>query len=433
MEKFDVIVVGAGPAGISAACLLAAKGVKTVVIERGEYPGAKNMSGGVLYGNQLTQIVPDFLEKKCPIERSIVEMRVWYLSRDGGYNLSYRDRAFSEERRYNAFTVGRAKFDRWYAEQARSNGALVISGTVVTDFIRDGRGRVAGVRVDREEGDLAADVVLLADGINSPLAAKTGFRPEPGPEQVALAVKEIIELPPEVIEERFNVGPGEGVTTEIMGDTTSGMNGVAIIYTNRNSLSIATGANLAQLAKQRVRPYEMIESFKEHPMVAALIKGGKSKEYIAHWVPEGGYDHIPDLCGDGFLIAGDSAMLFNTLHREGSNLAMTSGRFAAEAIIEARQRGDFSRAGLEGYVSRMRDSYVMKDMKKYRRFNPFLAEFKEIFTSLPSVAGFAAREMLTVDGVSKNKKQRLIWGEIRKHFTIRRLLSLFLNAWRSIG
>ena len=174
-ETFDVAIVGAGPAGISAACLLAEKGVKTIVFERGEYPGAKNMFGGVLYGHDLAQVLPDYLERKCPVERYILETRLWYLSRDGGYNLSYRDRAFAEKLQQNVFTVGRAKFDRWFAEQARSKGALVVCATVVTDLLRDGRGRVTGVRVDRPQGDLAAKVVLLADGINSPLARRTGL------------------------------------------------------------------------------------------------------------------------------------------------------------------------------------------------------------------------------------------------------------------
>jgi electron transfer flavoprotein-quinone oxidoreductase len=98
---------------------------------------------------------------------------------------------------------------------------------VVTDLIRDGGGRVIGVRTDRPDGDLHANVVLLADGINSPLARKTGFRAEPRPENVALAVKELIELPEEVIDARFNVEPGNGVTTEILGEPTWGMNGVA--------------------------------------------------------------------------------------------------------------------------------------------------------------------------------------------------------------
>lgn len=431
-ETFDVIIVGAGPAGISTACILAEKGVKTLVFERGEYPGAKNMFGGVLYGYNLEQILPDFREKNCPIERNIVESRVWYLSKQGGYSVSYRDEAFSGGGRYNAFTVGRAKFDRWYAEQARTRGALIVCGTVVTDFIRDGMSRVVGVRTDRPDGDVRGRVVLLADGINSPLAKKTGFRPEPRPEDVALAVKEVVSLPEEVIQERFNVEHGQGVTTEILGNVTRGMNGVAFLYTNSNSISIGIGANLADFSKQKIKPYEMLEDFKEHPMVAPLIKGGKPREYLAHWLPEGGYATIPQLCGDGWLIAGDSAMLFNAPHREGSNLAMTSGRFAAETIIEALEKGDCGKKSLEGYVSRLQDSFVLRDLKKYRRFPSFLNEHKEIFTILPELTGFAAREMLTVDGVPKKEKQHRIWAALRAKMQIPQLFRLAWDGWRSV-
>jgi electron transfer flavoprotein-quinone oxidoreductase len=189
---------------------------------------------------------------------------------------------------------------------------------------------------------------LLADGINSPLAAKTGFRPELKPHQVSLAVKEVIELPEEQIRERFNVGPDDGVTTEIVGEVTQGMDGVAALYTNRRSLSLCIGANLSTFSQQKVRPYEMMETFKAHPMVAPLIRGGKSTEYMAHWLAEGGYDAIPQLCGDGFLIAGDSGMLFNALHREGSNLAMTSGRYAAEAILRRSRKETLAAAAFRG-------------------------------------------------------------------------------------
>ena len=357
-EGFDVAIVGAGPAGIAAATILARAGVKTIVFERGEYGGAKNVSGGVLYGHDLSRIIPDYEERKCPIERNIIESRIWYLSRDGGYSLAYQDRIFSGERQYNAFTVGRAKFDRWFAEQARAAGALVVCSTVVTDLLRDDAGRVTGVTVDRRDGDVRARVVLLADGINSPLAAKTGFRAEPKPHEVALAVKEVIELPEEVIDERFAMDGGKGVTIEILGEVTKGMNGVGVIYTNRKSLSLCIGANLEDLSRFKVKPYEMLEEFKAHPMVASLIKGGKPTEYMAHWLAEGGFDAMPALCGDGFLIAGDSAKLFNALHREGSNMAITSGRFAAEAIIDALKAGDVSRTGLNGYVSRLQDSYI---------------------------------------------------------------------------
>lgn len=431
-EQFDVAIVGAGPAGISAACILAARGIKTIVLERGEYPGAKNVFGGVLYGHDLARIVPDFEDKGFPIERNILESRLWYLSKSGGYSLAYRDQIFAGGRKYNAFTAGRARFDRWFAEQARERGALIVCSTVVTDLLRDRDHRVIGVRTDRPDGDVRARIVLLADGVNSPLARKSGFRPEPRPEDVALSVKEVIALPAEVIEERFGLEPGAGVTIEILGDVTWGMNGVAFIYTNKRSLSIGIGANLLHFSQQRIRPYEMLEAFKQHPMVAPLIKGGKPQEYTAHWLAEGGYDSIPQLCADGCLIAGDSAMLFNALHREGTNLAMASGRMAAEAAAEAMAAGDCSKKGLGTYVEKLRNSYVMKDMVKYRQFPQFLQNREELFTVLPGLTSFAAREMLTVNGISKKQKQRAIRRELSRKMTLPKLLHFLWDAWRSV-
>jgi electron transfer flavoprotein-quinone oxidoreductase len=361
-----------------------------------------------------------------------VESRLSYLSRDSGLSFTYRDRVFFEQRRNNAFTVGRARFDRWFAAQAAAKGALIVCSTVVTDLLKDEGGRVTGLKTDRAEGDLRAKVVLLADGVNSPLAAKTGFRPEVKPENVALAVKELIALPEEVIDERFGVSTGDGVTNEILGDVTLGMNGVAFLYTNKNSISLGIGANLAGFARQKARPFDMLESLKTHPMIAPLIKDGKPKEYLAHWLPEGGYDTVPRLCGDGFLIAGDSAMLFNALHREGSNLAMISGRLAAETILEAIESNDFSSRGLQGYVRRLEESFVLKDLKKYRRFPSFLETHEELFAGLPGAASMAAREMLTVNGVPKKTRQRAIWKAIRAQISPLRLLRLAWDAWRSV-
>jgi len=431
-ETIDVAIVGAGPAGISAACLLAGQGVKTLVLERGAYPGAKNASGGVLYGHDLARIIPDFVERGCPIERNIVESRLWYLAKNGGYSLSYRDRSFFADRRHNAFTIGRALFDRWFADQAGERGAQVLCGTVVTDLLRDNQRRIIGVRTDGSVGDVQAKIVLLADGVNSPLAACAGFRPEMKPLHVSLAVKEVLELPEELINERFNVGAGDGVAIDILGAQSNGMNGMAAIYTNRSSLSLCIGANLADLAKHRVPLYEMLDEFKQHPMVAPLIEGAIPKEYTAHWRAEGGYDTIPQLCGDGFLIAGDSAMLCNVLHREGMNMAMASGNFAARAILQALQSDDFTCNGLKDYVLRLQQSYIFKDLRKYRTLGPFLQHYPEIFSSLPELASEAAREMLTVNGVSKKAKQHLIWQDVRRQLSPFRLLRLFWKGGRSL-
>ena len=154
-------------------------------------------------------------------------------------------------------------------------------------------------------------------------------------------------------------------------------------------------------------------------------------EYVAHWLAEGGYNAIPKLYGDGYLIAGDSAMLFNTLHREGNNLAMASGKMAAETIIEAFKLGDFSKTGLKGYGDRLADSFVMKDLKKYRRLGSFLYKRKEIFTQLPELASFGAREIITVNGVSKKDKEKSILAKIQKALSIPRIIRLLWQAWRA--
>ena len=303
---------------------------------------------------------------------------------------------------------------------------------MVTDLLRDGDNHVIGVRTDRQDGDVKAKVVLLADGINSVLAARTGFRPEPKPGDVALAVKEVIELSEEVINERFGVETEQGITTEIIGEITGSMDGIAVIYTNRKSLSVCIGANLSDFMEQRVKPYEMLEEFKTHPMVVPLIKGGKPKEYMAHWIAEGGYDAVPPLCGDGYLIAGDSGMLFNALHREGSNMAMTSGRFAAEVVIDAFAQGDFTQNGLKSYTARLRDSYIMADLKKYRRFNTFRSQHRELFTTLPALSASAARVMLTVDGMSKKKKQQIIKKKILKSISRWKIVRFLWDGLRSV-
>lgn len=154
-------------------------------------------------------------------------------------------------------------------------------------------------------------------------------------------------------------------------------------------------------------------------------------EYIAHWLAEGGYDTIPKLYGDGYLIAGDSAMLFNTLHREGNNLAMASGKMAAGAIIEAFGLDDYSGKGLKSYGDRLAESFVMKDLKKYRRLGRFLYHRKEIFTKLPELASFAGREIITVNGISKKDKEKSILKKIRKDLSIPRIFRLMWQAWRA--
>ena len=421
-EQFDAIVVGAGPAGTTAAYLMAKAGLNVALIERGDFPGAKNVMGGILYAQPTGEILPGF-HKQAPLERPIVEQSAWLLSADGALKLGHRSLAFAQEPG-NAYTVLRARFDKWFAQQAVDAGALLVPATLVEGVIQQ-EGRVVGVRTGREQGDLLADVVIAADGVNSIIARDAGLHEEWKQDQVALAVKEIIALPAEKIEDRFNLEPGQGASIELFGDATAGMLGTAFIYTNKESLSVGCGALLSDLVRTLITPNDLIERLKNHPMVKPLLAGGEEREYMAHLIPEGGYDAVPKLVTDGMLVVGDAAQFVNALHREGSNFAMISGRLAAETVIEAKARGDFSARTLSAYERRISRSVIIKDLRKYRRSSRYFEKHPEFFSVYPEIANAAAREFITVDGVPKREKQWKILKQIHRRrslFTIAREL-----------
>ena len=143
MEKFDAIVVGAGPSGNAAAYTLAKAGLSVIQIERGEYPGSKNVQGAILYSDALEKIIPEFRDD-APLERHIIEQRMWVLDDDSYIGTHYRSDAFNKAP-YNRYTILRAQFDKWFSEKVSQAGALVICETTVTDLIMDGN-RVVGVQ-----------------------------------------------------------------------------------------------------------------------------------------------------------------------------------------------------------------------------------------------------------------------------------------------
>jgi len=430
-ETFDLVIVGGGPAGMSAAIVAARAGIKTIVIERGEFPGSKNVYGGVVYVHEIEKILPDFWkDKTAPIERVITDSRIVFANDHGVMQVGYKTDRFSDPP--NVITTHRAKWDRWYANKAKEAGVLIVNNTVVEEVLRESTGKVIGVRTGRPDGDLHCKLVIFADGAQSPLLVRAGIRKEVKAEHVALSVKETIQLSEEEVTKRFGAKPGEGVTFEILGSLADKMDGVAIMYTNKDTVSLGIGANLEQWKKSKVTPYEMIDKLKEHPMIKPLVDGGQTKEYVAHWLPEGGYDTIPKLYGKGYLLCGDTAMLFNALHREGTNLAQETGRLAGEMAVKAIKAGDTSESMLSEYDANVKNSFVLKDMRKYRKFPHLLFNNPMIFQTLPDVVGDMIEEMLLVDGKSKKEKQKIIVRNIRKKVGLYRLMGLAWRAWRSV-
>lgn len=430
-EKFDAIVVGAGPSGNSAAYTLAKAGLKVLQIERGEYPGSKNVQGAILYADALEKIIPDFRDD-APLERHIIEQRMWVLDDESFVGTHFRSDDYNKPP-YNRYTIIRAQFDKWFSSKVREAGALVICETTVEQLLMDGD-RVVGVRCDREGGDVFADVVILADGVNSTLARKAGFHGEIQAGNVALAVKEILFMPQETIESRFNVKEGEGVVIEMLGKITDGMMGTGFLYTNNDSLTIGVGCMLSDFksSPHRTSPYTLLEKMKKHPSIAPMIQGGDMKEYCAHLIPEGGFFAVPKVYGPGWMIVGDSGGFVNAAHREGSNLAMTTGRLAAETVIAARAAGkDMSAATLKAYKDALDASFVMKDLHKYRDMPGVFHKNNQFFTTYPELVNKAARTMITVDGVDKKTKEREIFASFTRKRSLFGLMGDAFKLWRA--
>lgn len=408
-DRFDAIVVGAGPAGITAARELASAGLAVVTLDRGQFPGAKNVWGGILYRAPTEAMIPGF-EATAPLERPIIEQRYLMLADNDMLGLTYRSQKFSQPP-YNAYSVLRSPFDRWYAATAGEAGAEVYPEVTVTDLLWED-GAVVGVTTGDEDGELFARCVVLADGANSLLAQRADLHGEWSPMDQALVAKELIALPAGTIEDRFNLPPGLGTALEIFGEATMGLLGYGFIYTNRESLSIGTGALLGDLIDTGINVNDMLDRFKRLPAIAPLLAGGETIEYSAHLIPEGGYHRMPRLYGDGVVVVGDAAGFVNPLNREGVNLAMLSGKLAAQAIIEGIARDNLSAASLSRYRELLEKSIVLKDLYSIRNVTDFAHARPHALRDYPRLAAGIAQDYLTVDGTPKREKYRKIFNRV---------------------
>jgi electron transfer flavoprotein-quinone oxidoreductase len=429
----DVVVVGGGPAGSCAATVLARRGLSVVMLERGPFPGSKNMYGGVVYPRILDQLHPRWWED-VPIQRWVTRRSTMVLTDTQAVTVDFRSQAWAEPP-YNGATAYRPDFDHWLAGRAEAAGAQLVTSTTATGLLRDSAGRIIGVRTDRPDGDLHARIVIACDGVNSFLAKEAGLHGDTDPANYTVGVKETLAVPREVIDQRFGVRGREGVDIEILGGT-GRVNGGGFLYTNLDTLAVGVVLKLPALAAQQQRPEEIIADLKAHPAIAPLVEGGEVVEYSAHLIPEGGRSMMPQLTTDQMVVAGDAAAmcLAAGIWLEGVNFAMASGIYAGEAAADAIAAGDTSATGLAGYERRLGDTFVLRDHDKLRRA-PGLVLSDRVQHQYPEFVANVFERIFRVDNPRPKPGLRRIVQEERKRAGLG-IRDLARDAWtgfRSFG
>lgn len=423
-ERFDAIVVGAGLAGCAAAYKMVQEGLEVLLIERGNYAGAKNMTGGRIYTHSLEKLIPDFREI-APLERKVTKEKISIISDNQATTIEYASNDYKENE--ESYTILRGRFDQWLAEQVEEAGGMVVAGVQADELILED-GKVVGVKVG--EDDMYGNVVVIADGVNSMLAEKAGFRKPVTPEQMAVGAKDVYELSPELIEARFGQSEGEGTAWLSMGDVTRGLMGGGFIYTNKESISVGMVVSLAHIGQSDKNIEEMMNDFVATPAIAHLLKDAKLVERSGHVVPEAGFGGVSNLSGDGYVIVGDAAGLCMNLGYtvRGMDLAIESGIHAAQTIIEAKAAEDYSAAALKKYDDRVLNSpSIGGDMKLTAKFPEFM-ETDRIFKEYPQMVNGIMHDVFRVNDQGAEPIMKKMMRRVKKVG----IINLAKDGWKGV-
>ncbi len=370
-EHFEAVVVGAGPGGAAAAATLAEQGVETLVLERGVDAGSKNVSGGLIYAEEsapytIDSIFDGFREQAS--ERPVSEYYIHNLAGEKVKTLDLSDIHHHDTEWCDA--VLRRQMDSWLAERVHERchetGGGLLTEVRVNGLLRED-GEVVGVTCD-EIDPIRADIVIAADGVNSELARDAGLMDWKDPDEWFQGVKAVVDMEPDVINERFDVDPDDGVAHLFSGDLFEGVRGGGFLYTNEDSLSIGTVFHLDSLAEQRAEPHELLDALLTHPLLDQWLGDEYTeREYSAKLVPDSKKAAIPSPHRGRLLLVGDAAgqMQAQGPIIKGMNHAVTAGGLAAEAFVEAKARGDPDSAG-DLYERKLVDEGVMAKLRPRR-------------------------------------------------------------------
>lgn len=407
--EVDVLIVGGGAAGLSAALHLQnsiekhneeiSSGKKTgepipeqmiVVLEKGSEIGAHSFSGAVLNPKALSELVPDFREKGCPLDAEVTYDAVYYLGDDFSMKLPITPPPFHNKGNY---IVSLSKLNRWLGQQCEAKGINIFPGFAAVEALYEGD-RIVGVRTGDKGRDkagkpkanfepgmiLKSKVTLFAEGTRGSLfkqvEKKLNLRAGKNAEVFEEGVKEIIQMP------AGTVKPGQVIHT--MGYPLKKSIGGTFIYTLPNDRIIVGLVAYLDTSDPLLDPHRELQKLKTHPFLQKMLKGGKVIAYGGKTLPAGGWYSMPKLSGDGWMVCGDSASMVDVQKLKGIHLAMKSGMCAAETILDGIVKKDLSAQTLSAYDRKVEESYIKKELYRVRNFHQTLS--KGMWTSMPLIA-----------------------------------------------
>ncbi|MGB7240546.1 MAG: electron transfer flavoprotein-ubiquinone oxidoreductase [Sulfitobacter sp.] len=383
---YDVVIVGAGPAGLSAAIRLKQLDAdcNVVVLEKGSEVGAHILSGAVLDPVGLNALIPDWKEKGAPLNVPVKDDNFYMLGEAGKIRVPNFPMPPLMNNHGN-YIVSMGNVCRWMAEQAEAMGVEIFPGMACSELVYGDKGEVKGVvagefgkNADGSQSDsyepgmeLHGKYVFLSEGVRGSLAkkvmAKYNLADGYEPQKFGLGMKEIWEIDPDKHR--------EGSVTHTMGwPLGSNAGGGSFIYhLDNNQVYVGFVVHLGY-KNPHVNPYLSFQQFKHHPMVAELLEGGKRVAYGARAISEGGYQSMPKMVAPGVALLGCSVGMVNVPRIKGNHNAMLSGKAAAEAAIEAMQ-ADRSGDELNDYETEVREGGIGKDLKKVRNVKPLWSKY----------------------------------------------------------